>query len=144
MTTTGRLRQYYHKKEQVLVSVRERSLQVRAMRIFQLEKHFTGGPQSNLYFTLTQSPSKKNRLSVDIIQHSPPHPALLKHLLHQKVLFNFHTAPKYGKKPTRYVTLHFRDRRGSASLQQRNRATTIIAQLLISETIWSRVSVLHK
>ena len=35
-----------------------------------------------------------------------------------------HTAPKYGTKPLRYVTLHFRDRRGTSSLRHRNRAAT--------------------
>ena len=33
-----------------------------------------------------------------------------------------HTVPKYGTKPIRYVTLHFRDRHGAASLRERNRA----------------------
>ena len=31
-------------------------------------------------------------------------------------------APKYGTKPTRYETLHFRDQRGAASLRHRHRA----------------------
>ena len=31
-------------------------------------------------------------------------------------------APKYGTKPTRYVTLHFRDQRGAASLRHGHRA----------------------
>ena len=31
-------------------------------------------------------------------------------------------APKYGTKPTRYVTLHFRDQRSAASLRHRHRA----------------------
>ena len=35
-----------------------------------------------------------------------------------------HTAPKYGTKPIRYVMLHFRYRRGAASLRHRNRAAT--------------------
>ena len=37
-----------------------------------------------------------------------------------------HTAPKYGTKPIRYVTLHFRERRGAASLRRRNRAATTV------------------
>ena len=37
-----------------------------------------------------------------------------------------HTAPKYGIKPTCYVTLHFRDRRGAALLCHRNRAATTV------------------
>ena len=36
------------------------------------------------------------------------------------------TAPKYGTKPIRYVTLHFRDWRGAASLRYRNRAATTV------------------
>ena len=32
-----------------------------------------------------------------------------------------HTAPKYGTKPIRYVTLHFQDRRGPAWLRRSNR-----------------------
>ena len=35
-----------------------------------------------------------------------------------------HTAPKYGAKSIRYVTLHVQDRRGAASLCHRNRAAT--------------------
>ena len=41
-----------------------------------------------------------------------------------------HTPPKYGTKPIRYVILHFRDRRGAASLRRRNRAATTV---LVSE-----------
>ena len=37
-----------------------------------------------------------------------------------------HTAPKYGAKAIRYVTLHFQDRRGAASLRHRNRAATTV------------------
>ena len=37
-----------------------------------------------------------------------------------------HTAPKYGTKSIRYVILHFRDRRGAASLRRRNRAATTV------------------
>ena len=37
-----------------------------------------------------------------------------------------HTAPKYGTKPIRYVTLRFRDRCGAASLCHRNRAATTV------------------
>ena len=38
-----------------------------------------------------------------------------------------HTAPKCDKKPFRYVTLHFRDRRGAASLRHRSlTATTVL------------------
>ena len=33
-----------------------------------------------------------------------------------------HTAPKFGTKPIRYVTLHFRDGRGAALLRQINGA----------------------
>ena len=41
-----------------------------------------------------------------------------------------HTAPKYGTKPLRYyVTRHFRDRRGTASIRHRNRAEIITALL---------------
>ena len=36
------------------------------------------------------------------------------------------TAPKYGTKPIRYVTLHFRDWRGTASPRYRNRAATTV------------------
>ena len=93
-------------KKQVLLSVGGRSLWVRAMRIFQLEiKTFHGWPLIELIFysdPAPPAPSKKNRLSVDTMQHSPPHPSLLKNLLHQKVLLNFHTAPKYGKKTIQY------------------------------------------
>ena len=34
----------------------------------------------------------------------------------------FHTVSKYGIKPIQCVTLHFRDRRGAASVHHRNRA----------------------
>ena len=37
-----------------------------------------------------------------------------------------HTPPKYGIKPIQYVTLHFRDRRGAASLRHKNRAATTV------------------
>ena len=37
-----------------------------------------------------------------------------------------HFAPKYGKKPIRYVTLHFRDRRGTASLRHGNCDVTTV------------------
>ena len=33
-----------------------------------------------------------------------------------------HTTPECGTEPIRYVTLHFRDRRGAATLRYRNRA----------------------
>ena len=38
------------------------------------------------------------------------------------VRIGVHIALKYGTKPTRYVTLHFRDQRGAASLRHRHRA----------------------
>ena len=38
------------------------------------------------------------------------------------VRIGVHIPPKYGTKPTRYVTLHFRDQRGAASLRHRHRA----------------------
>ena len=37
-----------------------------------------------------------------------------------------HTAPKYGAKHIRYVTLHFQDRLGAASLSHRNRAAKTV------------------
>ena len=37
-----------------------------------------------------------------------------------------HTAPKYGTKPIRYLTLHFRDGCGEASLRNRNRAAITV------------------
>ena len=37
-----------------------------------------------------------------------------------------HTTPKCGTQPIRYMTLHFRDRRGAASLRCRNRAEIIV------------------
>ena len=37
-----------------------------------------------------------------------------------------HTAPKCGIKPIQYVTLHFRDPRGAASLRYRNRAKVTV------------------
>ena len=37
-----------------------------------------------------------------------------------------HTVRKYGTKPIRYVTLHFRDRPGVASLRHRNRASPTV------------------
>ena len=37
-----------------------------------------------------------------------------------------HSAPKYGRKLIRYVTLHFWDRCGAASLRHRNRAATTV------------------
>ena len=38
------------------------------------------------------------------------------------VRIGVHIAPKYGTKPTRYVTLHFRDQRGAVSLRHTHRA----------------------
>ena len=40
-----------------------------------------------------------------------------------------HTPPKYGIKPIQYVTLHFRDRCGVASLRHKNRAATTVLLL---------------
>ena len=37
-----------------------------------------------------------------------------------------HTAPKYGKKPIRYLTLHFRDRLGTTSLRHRSLTVTTV------------------
>ena len=37
-----------------------------------------------------------------------------------------HTVSKYGKKPIQCVTLHFRDRRGAASVRHRNRAALTV------------------
>ena len=48
-------------------------------------------------------------------------------LLNQPIYFRdgpYDTAPKYGTESIRYGTLHFRDRRGAASLRHRNRAAT--------------------
>ena len=51
----------------------------------------------------------------------------------RKVLFTSATgrtgvdiAPKYSAEPIRYVTLHFRNRPGAASLQHKNRASTTV------------------
>ena len=41
-------------------------------------------------------------------------------------LIGVHTSPKYGIKPIRYDTLHFRDQRGADSLRHRNRAATAV------------------
>ena len=36
------------------------------------------------------------------------------------------TAPKYGTEPIRYVSLHFQDRSGAASVRHKNRAATTV------------------
>ena len=38
------------------------------------------------------------------------------------VQIGVHTAPKYGTKPSRYVTLHVRNQRGASSLRHKHRA----------------------
>jgi len=49
-----------------------------------------------------------------------------------------HTALKYGTKPIGYMTLHFRDQRGAASLiLHRNRASTTFIQCVWTEALWS-------
>ena len=53
-------------------------------------------------------------VSVDSSPHS--------HLFTSMVQIRVQTAPKCCTEPLRYVTLHFRDRRGAASLRYRNRA----------------------
>ena len=42
------------------------------------------------------------------------------------VRISVHTALKSGTEPIRYMTLHFRDRRGEASLRYKNRAETFV------------------
>ena len=63
-----------------------------------------------------------------------------------------HTAPRYGTNPVRYKTLHFRNRRGAASLRHWNRAPqpflcvnrssisgmiSVAAQKLLSGKVWT-------
>ena len=49
-------------------------------------------------------------------------------------IYGVHTAPKYGTKPIRYVTLHFRDRRGTALLRPRNREEINICFLCLNKS----------
>ena len=49
---------------------------------------------------------------MNICISSYPFPSLSEYL--------FHTAPKCGTEPIRYVTLHFRDWHGAASLRYKN------------------------
>ena len=47
-----------------------------------------------------------------------------------------HTAPKYATKPIRFVTLHFRDRHGAASLRHRNRNSCVWTEALSDITVF--------
>ena len=49
-------------------------------------------------------------------------------------IYGVHTAPKYGTKPIRYVTLHFRDRRGTALVRPRNRDEINICFLCLNKS----------
>ena len=49
-------------------------------------------------------------------------------------IYGVHTAPKYGTKPIRYATLHFRDRRGTALLRPRNREEINICFLCLNKS----------
>ena len=49
-------------------------------------------------------------------------------------IYGVHTAPKYGTKPIRYVTLHFRDRRSTALVRPRNRDEMNICFLCLNKS----------
>ena len=49
-------------------------------------------------------------------------------------IYGVHTAPKYGTKPIRYVTLHFRDRRSTALVRPRNRDEINVCFLCLNKS----------
>ena len=117
---------------------------VRAMRIFQLEiKTFHGWPLIEPIFYSDPAPPPPlppKKINFQWIQCSIalPTPLYSKTFCNRKFYSTFTRHQSMAKKLS-----NIRDRRGSASLQQKNRAATIV-QLLISEKIWCRVSVLDK
>ena len=79
-----------HSKEQVLLSVRERSLWIRSMRIFQFGKTFYGWPQTKPIFSAEPTPPSAPSARQIIDSHwipsctALPTPSLLKkNLLHR-------------------------------------------------------------
>lgn len=62
-----------------------------------------------------------------------------------------HTAPKSDTEPIRYVTLHFRDRCGAASLRHKNRAPQpflcvnrrLVAVQKLSTAVWTQAKTLR-